>query len=100
MPYPHAGLVPGPEATRLAAAAARQLVELEAFLAEVERSRGLLPADRCVVWRSQASEAYEARVRELPERLAAVVSALGEACEHHRTDAARLRTIADAPVIG
>lgn len=95
------GLLPGPDATRLALAAERQRAELEAFLIDLQAAqRTLLPDTRCLVWRSSAADAYEGRLRGMSERLAAVTAALGDAVDSHARQASRLRTIADAPGAG
>ncbi|WP_308798017.1 hypothetical protein [Agromyces silvae] len=101
MPNLHAGLLPGPEATRLAAAAARHRAELDAFLAEVEGGlRVMLPTGRCLAWRSTAAEAYEARLHDLRTRLGAAAAVLADACESQHRQATRLQVIADAPGAG
>ncbi|MDR5699345.1 hypothetical protein [Agromyces aerolatus] len=101
MPNPHAALVPGPEADRLAAAAARYRDELDQLLAEVEGGlRVMLPGERCLTWRSRAADGYETRLRELGSGLRAVTVVLDDACETQRRQATRLRVIAEAPVVG
>lgn len=92
------GLAPGPETTRLAAAASHHRAELDALLAEIEGGiRVLLPTERGLTWRSRAAAGYEARLRELEVRLRAVTAVVEEACEAQRRQATRLRIIADAP---
>lgn len=100
MPHLYAALAPetASEAARLAAAAACHRAELETFRAEIESGmRALLPTDRCLVWRSAAADAYDMRLGELGDRLAAVVAVVGDACEAQQRQAVRLQVIADAP---
>lgn len=98
MPIIDAGLRPGPEATRLAAEAVRQVAELERLHSDlVGGLRALGPTDRCLAWRAQAASEYDARLRLLHERLGFAIGLVAEACETHRRLAVRLRVIAEAP---
>ncbi len=91
------GPVPGRGAGRLLVEVERGLVEVDAFLAELEvHARAPDAASGRLAWRSTAAEHYERRLAELRDRLAAATRVVAEGRDALERRARVLRVLADA----